>query len=188
MFVLMMNIESFFAQTIATDWLDPFALGMENNMILDSQMAVSSQYSISIASNARLNLKTLRHNIDANTTKIVRYGGWIAAEDDNEPWFQVDFIANATVSAITTQSLDNGTMPSQITEYSVAFGYNMRDNLENYSIDGKLKVIMYHFLLIVSSVQRNIKPDFTVPTQPVGQGLFKTPRSDIFLNRARKWS
>ena len=139
-----------FLHFVATDWFDPVALGMEDRMILDSQLTASSQYSISVASNARLNLETLRENIDENTTKIVRYGGWIAAEDDNQPWFQVDFIANATISAIITQALDNGTMSSRITKYAVAFGYNIMDSLQNYSINAQVKVIIYYIALTTS--------------------------------------
>ncbi|XP_028408770.1 uncharacterized protein LOC114531336 isoform X2 [Dendronephthya gigantea] len=145
---------------VATDWFDPIALGMENKMILDSQLAVSSQYSISVASNARLNLETLRENIDENTTKIVRYGGWVAAEYDNEPWFEVDFKVNVTISAIITQSLDNGTMSSRITKYAVAFRYNKMNSWQNYSIDGQVKVFSASYKNS-SLVKNNVYPHIT---------------------------
>ena len=97
-------------------------------------MAGSSNFPSSGVANARLNLKTL-HN--ANTTTVVRYGGWIAALSDNDPWFEVDFIANATVSAISSQGLDNGS--SWVTKYGVAYGYN-KYNMHNYSVNGQIKV------------------------------------------------
>ena len=99
-------------------------------------MAVSSKFSTSGVANVRLNLKTLR-KVAARNTTIVRYGGWVAAMADNDPWLEVDFIANATVSAILTQGLDNGT--SRVTKYAVAYGYN-KLNLQNYSVEGKMKV------------------------------------------------
>ena len=136
---------NFLSTTVDTDWFQPVALGIEDSLILDSQMAISSYYSTSGAGNARLNLKTLHENVDTNSTVIVRYGGWIAAEDDNDPWFQVDFIANATISSIFTQGLENGT--SWVTKYSIAFGYN-RDRLQNYSINGQVKVTIFVGLLI----------------------------------------
>ena len=136
---------NFLSTTVDTDWFHPVALGIEDNLILDSQMAISSYYSTSGAGNARLNLKTLHENVDTNTTVIVRYGGWIAAEDDNDPWFQVDFIANATISSIFTQGLENETF--WVTKYAVAFGYN-RDRLQNYSINGQVKVTIFVGLLI----------------------------------------
>ena len=97
-------------------------------------MAGSSNFPSSGVANARLNLKTL-HN--TNTTTVVRYGGWIAALSDNDPWFEVDFIANATVSAISSQGLDNGS--SWVTKYGVAYGYN-KYNMHNYSVNGQIKV------------------------------------------------
>ena len=100
-------------------------------------MAVSSKFSTSGVANVRLNLKKIRKITARNTTIVVRYGGWVAAMADNDPWFEVDFIANATVSAILTQGLDNGT--SRVTKYAVAYGYN-KLNLQNYSVDGKMKV------------------------------------------------
>ena len=117
-----------------TDWFQPVALGIEEKLIRESQMAVSSKFSTSGVANVRLNFKTLHHR---NTTTVVRYGGWLAALADNDPWFQVDFVANATVSAILTQGLDNGS--SWVTKYAVAYGYN-KFNLKNYSVNGQIKV------------------------------------------------
>ena len=102
-------------------------------------MAVSSHYSIAEAGNARLNLKTLHENGPSNSSIIRRYGGWVAAQEDKNPWFQIDFIANATISSIFTQGLENAT--SWITKFSVSFGYS-KDMLQNYTVNGQVKVMV----------------------------------------------
>ncbi len=119
--------------TVDTDWFQPVALGIEDGLILDSQMTVSTQYSTSGAGNARLNEKTLREN----GIIVSRYGGWVAAKEDSNPWFEVDFILNATISSIFTQGLENSS--SWVTKYSVAFGYN-NDRLQSYAVNGQVKV------------------------------------------------
>ena len=107
-------------------------------MIRDSQIFVSSRFSISSGEgNARLNLKTIRTNIAPNISTIVKYGGWVAASDDTDPWIQVDFIANAEITAIFTQGLDNNA--SWVAKYVVEFGYD-EENLKNYSVNGQVKV------------------------------------------------
>ncbi len=50
----------------------------------------------------------------------VRDGGWIAADHDRNPWFQVDFIVNVTVSKLYMQGLA-GTDHS-VTKYTIASG------------------------------------------------------------------
>ena len=112
-----------------TTWHHSDSLGMENLSILDSQLtASSSQFYTATASNARLNLKT-------NTSS---YGGWIAAENDNNPWFQVDFVSNVTITAIATQGLDGG--QHWVKEYSIAFG---PDDVyfKDYQENGRSKVM-----------------------------------------------
>ena len=134
------KINNLYLYCIDTDWFEPFSLGIEDGSILDSQLAVSSQqYSISEAGNARLDSKTLRENGPSNSSITRRYGGWIAGKEDNNPWFQIDFITNATISSILTQGLENET--SWVTKYSVSFGYS-KDMLQNYTTDGEIKVMI----------------------------------------------
>ena len=109
-----------------TDWFDPVPLGMQDGMIVDSQIAASSsKYFLSGASNARLNL--------TETT----YGGWIAADQDSDPWLQVNFISNVTVTGIATQGLEDG--QHWVNNYTVVFGYD-RDSLNDYKVNGAIKV------------------------------------------------
>ncbi|XP_028407274.1 uncharacterized protein LOC114529904, partial [Dendronephthya gigantea] len=114
-------------------WRHSDALGIENLSILDSQLtASSSQYYNATASNARLNLKTT----------LSSYGAWIAAKNDNNPWLQVDFITNVTITAIATQGLDGG--QHWVKEYSIGFG---PDNVlfTNYEENGKTKIFPANF-------------------------------------------
>ncbi|XP_028412252.1 uncharacterized protein LOC114535069 [Dendronephthya gigantea] len=123
-----MRIE-FQGEYIVTDWYDPIPLGMQNGMILDSQISASSSKSTKAGPwNARLNLTTVEN---------VNFGGWIVAEHDKDPWLQVDFIANVTVTAIATQGLDGG--QQKTLNYTVSFGFD-RDFLQNYTVKGQIKI------------------------------------------------
>jgi hypothetical protein len=95
---------------------------MENGLILDSQLSASSEkyYYISGAASGRLNSETVPNE---------RHGGWIAADDDSAPWLQVDFIINATITAIITQGLDTG--GNYVKEYTVTFN-NSKTGMQNY--------------------------------------------------------
>ena len=90
---------------------------MENGLILDSQLSASSvrYHHFSGAARARFNSETIT---DGN------YGGWIAAEGDNNLWLQINFISNVTVTAIVTQGLDIGI--NHVKKYTVAFKSNER--------------------------------------------------------------
>ncbi|CAB4028312.1 Hypothetical predicted protein, partial [Paramuricea clavata] len=98
-------------------------LGMENGLILDSQLSASSEkyYYISGAASGRLNSETVPNE---------RHGGWIAADDDSAPWLQVDFISNATITAIITQGLDTG--GNYVKEYTVMFN-NSETGMQDYT-------------------------------------------------------
>ena len=144
-----------------TDWFDPVALGMESRLIVDSQLAVSTfKDSTSGPEQARLNLNAttqsisivslnisafnatmnITRNMTTLITSYVYHGGWIAAENDNDPWFQVDFRTNATVTALITQGLDSGI--AWVTAYSLAYGHD-RDDLQDYKVDGRIKVMFF---------------------------------------------
>ena len=104
--------------------IQPLPLGMENGLIMDSQLSASSQkyYHFSGAASGRFNSKTMTNH---------RLGGWVAAEDDTAPWFQVNFIHNATITAIVTQGLDTG--ESYVKEYTVSFNSSER-GFQNYTV------------------------------------------------------
>ena len=149
-----------------TDWFEPVALGMESRLIINSQLVVSSfNDSTSGPDKARLNVNattqsittTRLHitaynatmNVTMNVTTVntfyVEHGGWIAADDDKDPWFQVDFRTNATVTALVTQGLDSGI--AWVTNYTLAYGQDS-DHLEDYMIDGKVKVCLIRYTCI----------------------------------------
>ena len=95
---------------------------MKNRLILDSQItASSSKFYESHPYNGRKDLTEIPG---------VRYGGWIAADDDGDSWFQVDFIINATVSILDIQELA-GTNHS-VTKYSISYGDDV-ERLSNYT-------------------------------------------------------
>ena len=151
---------------VDTDWFNPVALGMESRLIVDSQLAVSTfNDSTSGPDQARLNVNSttqsisttrqhitafnatmnVTNNITTVNTYYVRHGGWIAADDDNDPWFQVDFRTNVTVTALVIQGLDSGI--AWVTKYSLAYGHGRYD-MQDYKVDGRVKVKFLLFLTI----------------------------------------
>ena len=94
------------------------------------------------AFNATMNVTM---NVTTVDTFLVEHGGWIAADDDSDPWLQVDFRTNVTVTALATQGLDSGI--AWLTNYTFAYGQH-RDNLEDYKVDGKVKVCIIRSIYI----------------------------------------
>ena len=102
---------------------------MESRLIVDSQLTASSSRSpTSGAWNARLNLTRITD---------IRDGGWIAADDDKDPWLLIDFIANVTITAIVSQGVHGG--QHWVKNYTVSFGFH-RNFLQDYKADGMIKV------------------------------------------------
>ena len=141
-----------------TDWFEPIALGMESRLIVDAQLAVSSfNDSLHGRDEARLDVNATIHsiintypyitvfnatfNITSNITNVktfyIKYGGWIAAEDDIDPWLQVDFRTNVTVSSLLTQGLDSNT--AWVTRFTLAYAHE-KDDWNDYKINGLVKV------------------------------------------------
>ena len=126
------------------DWFHSRALGMQNKVILDSQINVSSsKYYTSGAGNGRKDLKTISN---------VRHGGWIAANGDKTPWFQVDFITNVTVSMLIVQRLSGTT--DGVTKYTIAssddgkvFSVHKKDDQQAEKVGMDPKFIALHFYL-----------------------------------------
>ncbi|CAB3985111.1 Hypothetical predicted protein [Paramuricea clavata] len=110
---------------------------MESHVVLDFQLsASSSKYSLSAADKGRLNLN---YTFNTTTSEIETYGGWIAADDDNVPWLQVDFITNVTISGIATQGEDEG--EAWVTSYEISYGYS-KNSLQDYQVDGQVKTFL----------------------------------------------
>ena len=108
---------------------------MESRLILDFQLsASSSKYPLSGPDKGRLNLN---YTSNSTTLEIEKYGSWIAADDDSDPWLQVDFIVNVTISGIATQGEDEG--EAWVTSYELSYG-DSKTSLQNYQIDHQIKV------------------------------------------------
>ncbi len=99
-----------------------------HGLIRASQITASSSKYLASAANGRLHLQSIEN---------VRRGGWIPSHDDDDPWLQVDFVANVTVTAIATQGCS--TEQHWVKDYTVAFGYD-RNVLEEYKVGGVVKV------------------------------------------------
>ena len=108
---------------------------MASRLILDFQLSVSSsKYSRSDGDKGRLNQN---YTFNTNTSEVQSYGGWIAADDDSNPWLQVDFITNVTVSGIATQGEDAGV--AWVKSYQISYG-DRKHFLADYHEDGLVKV------------------------------------------------
>ena len=148
-----------------TDWFVPVALGMQSRLIINSQLDVSSfKDSTSGPDKARLNVNATAQsitttrseitvvnatmNVTINVTMVdafyVEHGGWIAADGDNNPWLQVDFRTNVTITAVVTQGLDSGF--AWVTNYSLAYGQD-KDHVKNYSVEGEVRVCLINCMI-----------------------------------------
>ena len=73
------------------------------------------------------------------------------AIDDQNPWILIDFILNATITAIATQGLAGSNM-SFVANYTLDFGYD-GINFEDYKYNGSTKVRM---LFLAFNVLRQV--------------------------------
>ena len=104
------------------------SLGMENETILDSQVSASSKKAWQNSPPlARLNLQP--------TTPLQT--GWVAKEDDQSPWLQVDFMAYAKVTAIITQGDESNSY--FVETFTVSYSNNNED-FQPYDEIGIVKV------------------------------------------------
>ena len=104
---------------------------MENGLISAFQLTASStQHPSAGAKNSWLNLNT-------NGNK---HGGWIAAENDDRPWLQVDFLTNITVTRIDTQG--SSSSKGRVTSYAVSFSSD-GISFQEFKEDNKVKVAVY---------------------------------------------
>ena len=116
--------------------MDPIPFGLENNLIVSSQITSSSELDETAkARNARLKLE---ENDGENV------GAWIASSDDTTPWLKVDLKSNATLRVIATQGRSDA--DEWITSYEVSYSI---DGLafEKYEENGQVKVKLSSYLL-----------------------------------------
>ena len=116
---------------LAAPCLDPQELGMENGLISKSQITSSSiKDDYSLQSNARLNLVSVPGQ---------KTGGWVASDDDTQPWIRVDFRVNVTLKAISTQGREDA--DEWIRSYEISYGTNA-SALQKYTENSQVKVYM----------------------------------------------
>ena len=102
---------------------DVTALGMEDGVILDSQVSASSNNSLSTSPPfARLNSPL---------------GSWVALSSDLHPWLQVDFLKHAKVIGIITQGQASSYF---VGTFTVSFGNNNED-FQQYKEFERVKVL-----------------------------------------------
>ena len=118
------------------DCIDPIPLGLESNLILNSQLKSSSEKDETTrARNARLRLKP----VDGE-----RVGAWMASADDGNPWLKVDFKSNATVRGITTQGRYD--VAEWVTSYEVSYSID-GITFDTYEENGQVKVSEVSFIV-----------------------------------------
>ena len=143
---------SFFDFLTEYDCIDPIPFGLENNLILDSQITSSSELDETARPrNARL-------NVEANDGENV--GAWVASADDTAPWLKIDLKSNVTLRAIATQGRSD--VDEWITTYEVSYSIDGL-TFETYEESGKVKVNMclvenvQNYFCIVLKMQRITK-------------------------------
>ena len=116
--------------------MDPIPFGLENNLIVSSQITSSSELDETAkARNARLKLE----EIDGENV-----GAWIASSDDTTPWLKVDLKSNATLRVIATQGRSDA--DEWITSYKVSYSIDGL-TFEKYEENGQVKVKLSSYLL-----------------------------------------
>ena len=85
-----------------------YALGMENGVILDSQLDSSSMISTDPPSQGRFNFA----------------GGWCAKTADSSPWLQIDLQQPMVITAIATQGHGGTGAKDRTYKYQVKFKYS----------------------------------------------------------------
>ena len=96
---------------------------MENGLILWSQLSASSSFEGYNASNAKLN----------------GAGHWLPAEDDIDPWLQVDFAIILWLESLTTQGAST-TSDQWVINFTISYAINFTvftDLTENGTIKVK---------------------------------------------------
>ena len=96
---------------------------MESSFIPDSQLVVSSASS--------------NHSCAARA-RIGDTSAWMAQLKDFEPWFQIDFTINTTITALTTQGYPDSEY--WVENYTLSFATDNNVWLD-YEQNGQIKVI-----------------------------------------------
>ena len=117
---------------------DPKALGFEEGIIKDSQIAASSEYNQEYAAeNGRLNLQG----------QVGRKTAWIAKSNDDQQWLQVDLQHQVHLTGISSQGRINCTCNQWVESYTVSHSNNGRYFID-FKQNGDIKVWMLMFFFL----------------------------------------
>ena len=124
-----------------------YALGMESGNISDGQISASSEWNTSHhADQCRVATTYYADQWDAThythqgrlqfKADGVRGGAWSAAENDVNPWLQVDLVSNFTrVTGLATQGRDD--YDWWVIEYNLLYSSYQNSNFKNYKEGGQ---------------------------------------------------
>ena len=119
-----------------------YAVGMESGNISDGQISASSEWNTTdyadqyrVATTYYANQWDATHYAHQGRLQFkadgVRGGAWSAAENDVNPWLQVDLVSNFTrVTGLSTQGRDD--YDWWVIEYKLLYSSYQNSNFENY--------------------------------------------------------
>ena len=119
-----------------------YALGMESGNISDGQISASSEWNTThhtdqcwVATTYYADHWDATHYAHHGRLQFkadgVRGGAWSAAENDVNPWLQVDLVSNFTrVTGLSTQGRDD--YDWWVIEYKLLYSSYQNSNFENY--------------------------------------------------------
>jgi hypothetical protein len=119
------DLELWVIFNLVTDWFEPLPLGMESSFIPDTQLIPSSASS---------------NHCSASRARLEDTSAWMAQLNDLEPWLQIEFTIDTTVTAVTTQGYPD--REYWVKNYTLSFAID--DNpWQDYKQNGQIKVSAY---------------------------------------------
>ena len=117
---------------------DPKALGFEEGIIKDSQIAASSEYNQALtAKNGRLNFQG----------QAGRSAAWAAKSNDDQQWLQVDLQYQVVLTGISSQGKTNCECKQWVKSYTVSCSNN-GTYFNDFKQNGDIKVWMLMFFFL----------------------------------------
>ena len=148
-----------------------YALGMESGNISDGQISASSEWNTThhtdqcwVATTYYADQWDATHYAHQGRLQFkadgVRGGAWSAAENDVDPWLQVDLVSNFTrVTGLATQGRDD--YDWWVIEYKLLYSSYQNSNFKNYKEGGqtmaKVRTPFFNFSLVLGSWINSVK-------------------------------